>query len=1307
MSKGFLDVQSARVSLRRLADVIADFARREQELTRNFHSQTYHLSSDLEAAVEQINEKFEAEVAAESERYSAALEHLHSRHKARRKRIVRGHKNSQKRIVEEIQKGEGHQVYAAQKATLQSDRNLDQRLIEADRNFAELSAQADMLKQRLDSLQKKSRAATRGYGAWTKQLRAQTASVEQSSAAAKVGADAADLGAQLSTAIDAVRDALRSFQKRMVPQFFRYLPLPVALILSAVLCAGAVPVAQSLEFFSITYLHSAIGFALLALLLGLFYFIGKATSSAAAEQLVSGVAKARSLESAFREQAGVQLQAERDAVKTERVALAQGLDGERKQAATQAATLRASGPEQIDEQLQRTLAKNDAQYQARQAQVATIHQAKVESLRAAAETHHQTLTGSKSSNEGIAAAELEQGWQVLQSEWDAQVPIMYAQLVDAGALADAWFPDWSPDFIERWQAPEAFAHAAKFGELEVDLATLAGTLPKDERLSLPGDSAFTLPMLLGHPQHGSLLIESEDGDKPQIIGALNNIILRLLSVSAPGKASFTVIDPVGLGENFAGLMHLADYQEDIINRRIWTQSQQIEQRLGELNDHMEKVIQMYLRNEYETITEYNLKAGNIAEKYHFLVVADFPAAFTDVAAKRLLSIAVSGARCGVFTLIHWNLRQPMPQDFVAAEFREACVRLTRVARAGFAFGSEETDGLTIRLDPPPSPDIATQFISKVGAVSKDSNHVEVPFSMVTPSQAERWTRQTTHELVVPIGRTGATKFQDLAIGKGTRQHALIAGKTGSGKSTLFHVIITNLALWCRPDQVEFYLIDFKKGVEFKSYATARLPHAKVVAIESDREFAESVLTRVDEELKRRGDIFRSLGVQDIAGYQRAGGSEPMPRTLLMIDEFQEFFVEEDRIAQNANVLLDRIVRQGRAFGIHVILGSQTLGGAYTLARTTMGQMVIRIALQCNEADAYLIMDDSNPAPRLLTRPGEGIYNDSAGAVEGNSPFQAVWIGDEERDKYLAEIRQLADAEGVDYPGPIVFEGNAPAEIRDNQLLARALASAPASSSPSDGARVWFGAPNSIKGPTEIQFARQSGCNLLVAGQRDEAALSILTASMVALAAQHPKDGARFIIFDGSPPDSPPRRQIDALVAAIPHAVVLAKNNTIGEVMAEVHADLRRRSNDDAEAGKAAVIYLMVHGIQRIKKLRYEEDFSFSLDDDDDAGGGNPGSQFNDILLEGPGVGIHSVVFCDTFNNINRFLSRKAISEFELRVLFQMSANDSASLIDTPKASNLGLHRALFYNEQEGYLETFRPYALPDSAWLDEVRKALS
>ena len=54
----------------------------------------------------------------------------------------------------------------------------------------------------------------------------------------------------------------------------------------------------------------------------------------------------------------------------------------------------------------------------------------------------------------------------------------------------------------------------------------------------------------------------------------------------------------------------------------------------------------------------------------------------------------------------------------------------------------------------------------------------------------------------------------------------------------------------------------------------------------------------------------------------------------------------------------------------------------------------------------------------------------------------------------------------------------------------------------------------------------------------------------------------------------------------------------------------------------------------------------------------------------------------------------------------MSANDSASLIDSPKAASLGLHRALYSNAHEGRLETFRPYALPGGDWIEAAGQQL-
>src|SRR6516165_11998091 len=121
--------------------------------------------------------------------------------------------------------------------------------------------------------------------------------------------------------------------------------------------------------------------------------------------------------------------------------------------------------------------------------------------------------------------------------------------------------------------------------------------------------------------------------------------------------------------------------------------------------------------------------------------------------------------------------------------------------------------------------------------------------------------------------------------------------------------------------------------------------------------------------------------------------------------------------------------------MHVLLGSQTLGGAYTLARSTIDQMAVRIALQCSEADAHLILSDDNSAARLLSRPGEAIYNDANGLVEGNNPFQVVWLPEARREQYLDRIRDL---ERQRYSSPsraqIVFEGNAPADIDKNLAL---------------------------------------------------------------------------------------------------------------------------------------------------------------------------------------------------------------------------------------------------------------------------------
>jgi hypothetical protein len=60
----------------------------------------------------------------------------------------------------------------------------------------------------------------------------------------------------------------------------------------------------------------------------------------------------------------------------------------------------------------------------------------------------------------------------------------------------------------------------------------------------------------------------------------------------------------------------------------------------------------------------------------------------------------------------------------------------------------------------------------------------------------------------------------------------------------------------------------------------------------------------------------------------------------------------------------------------------------------------------------------------------------------------------------------------------------------------------------------------------------------------------------------------------------------------------------------------------------------------------------------------------------------------------------------MRVVFQMSSDDSNAIIDSTVAAKLGQHRALFYSEEEGRLEKFRPFALPRQEWLNKVSQQL-
>lgn len=1281
-------------SLERLRKTIRSGLQRAAKLDEELREKTGKLERGTARELRALEERLREELTAADADHEARKARLERYFKRRSARIEQAAKNAREFRLKEVEAKAGKVINRVQRELLEINRERDEALkreIERQREFRrELEEERGALEQ----LIARSRSALRGYPSFARRLDHTLESTE-----VEVVSDRDQILKNVRASRERAERAVGRFSLHPLPQLFRFLPLWVFLLVSAVLHSFAVLFELSIGGEALTWERAGVSFAVSSAIAVVLFYLGKLMALGAARRLTVAVGEAWAATAVGAEEAEAEHRREQDRIQAE-VEQRTTSHRERWNAAdSEEATLRQSTETNLKTRHQAAV-ERAANWEKRSRQRCDEeHAAARRQVQERFEADKRALLSTGEAGRSGEEAQLAAEWRALTTDWDRETAAIYRDIEETKARHDEMFPKWDDALVQSWQPPDAFAGLAPIGRVGVNARQLCAGMDWNDRLVLPGPDEFTVPAMLAIPDEGSVVFETGDGGREAALAALNNLVLRLFSVAPPGRAVFTIIDPVDLGQNFAALMHLTDHEDRLINRRIWTQTDQIEQRLAELSEHIEKVTQLYLRNEYESITQYNRKAGRIAEPYHFLVIADFPNNFSELAVRRLMSIVASGPRCGVYTLMHRDPRRAAPEGFSAEDLRASSIQL-RHDGARFHPGDKPPPGVTLKLAEPPDAALTTEFLRKVGRASVDSNRVEMPFADIAPDDNAMWSAETTAELQVAIGRTGATKLQQLALGRGTKQHVLIAGKTGSGKSTLLHVLITNLALWCPPDQVEFYLVDFKKGVEFKCYATHRLPHARVVAIESDREFGLSVLERLDEELRRRGDLFRQAGVQDLPGYKKSADARPMPRTLLIVDEFQELFVEDDRVAQNAALLLDRLVRQGRAFGIHVILGSQTLGGAYTLARTTLGQMVVRIALQCSEADAMLIMDDDNPAARLLSRPGEAIYNDTAGAIEGNSPFQVVWLSDEERDHWLGRVKDKAAT--IKVSAPVVFEGNAPAQVTENELLANLLASE--SIEPVPAAKGWLGAPNSIKGPTEVAFLRQSGNNLLVVGQREESALAMVGVSLLALAAQQPNNFARFVVVDSTTAGTAHRRFIEGVVAAIPHEVRLAGGGDVEATFAELDTELKRRLERGTAEGSASV-YVFVNGVQRFRNLRYEEDFGFSGGGEESAAV-DPGKVLNALLTEGPQLGMHVVCTCDTVNNVQRALGRKALGEFDLRVLFQMSANDSATLIDSPKAGDLGLHRALLHNAQAGSMEVFRPYALPDEGWITDAGAAL-
>ncbi|MBL7490356.1 hypothetical protein I6A60_11360 [Frankia sp. AgB1.9] len=889
-------------------------------------------------------------------------------------------------------------------------------------------------------------------------------------------------------------------------------------------------------------------------------------------------------------------------------------------------------------------------------------------------------------------------------------------LVSAGEAAELardllpapWRP-WTNPAWERWAAGPA--HRGTDSVYAGILTTLDDPeLGDDASLG----SSAEIPFFLSGRQSTQIIYTPANRD--EALGFARSYLLRLLAVTKPADLRFCLYDPVGLGQSVASLLELAEYDADLIGGKVWSTPDDLTARLTELTAHIELVIQKYLRTEFDSIQDFNAAAGEVAEPYRLLVLFDVPTGLTERAAGLLRSIVENGPRCGVQTLVLVNAAVAVPHG---VDLDLATADALRIY-----FGNPfvlEHDGYKLRMLLSPETDagagpVARRIIDSVGRQVINRTEQAVTFTKsfglfnvmanrglrteLSPAVGSTevddlstwWRVDSTRGIFAPIGQKGAREAAILGFDSEDQYGALLVGRPGSGKSTLLHTYLAGLTTLYGPDELELYLVDFKEGVEFKHYAAEKLPHARVIAIESDREFGISVLESLRGELSRRGELFRATGGRH-SGLRslRETTGEALPRVLLVFDEFQVLLARNDRLGLKAADLLEHVVRQGRGFGVHVLLGSQSLDGLDALGAHVPQLLPTRILLAATQADAHRVLGEKNDAGQYLSGHGEGILNSRAGAVEANERFRGALLSDEDRLVRLQRLRAKADAMGFTRL-PTIFEGNAAVPLdripagRFREELA-ATGRAPI--------RLRVGVPMATAGTADLELRREAGANVLAVlrdpggdgmSPSDGPAYGLLTAA-VASAAQ---SQAQIDVIDFLPVDDGLDDVLQALLGS--GRITLRRRRAFAALVTELAAEVADRVDSDDALRQARLAFLF--GVHRARDLDAEMS---SLDADQELA-----DALENVLRDGPEVGVHVIFWADTVGGASRRLSPRMIRECGWRIAGHMSADDSHSLLGSDRAAEIRDRQLVIGNDERGIETRALTFGLPSAEWLADI-----
>lgn len=563
-------------------------------------------------------------------------------------------------------------------------------------------------------------------------------------------------------------------------------------------------------------------------------------------------------------------------------------------------------------------------------------------------------------------------------------------------------------------------------------------------------------------------------DRPILMpgSVIGPLMLRLTWSCPVGKLSFVALDQETLGQNMMPVNGFADVPGLL---KVVTSVDSIQSELVALQSEIAAITNGALKGDVRNWAEYNAAHPRSPLPCKILVVHSFAGFERGFGlAETVANVLRNGPRCGVFALVSQEAYKKL--DKREAEKLRA-VEFQTLATSGRDLG-KNLRRLKAEALLPELPSNVPQLAGELAAVVKKA--LERPakgFGELFANEAF-WSGDASKGFDALIGWDERDEPVRFCLGDRI-PHALLGGATGSGKSNLIHVLVHALCHRYSSEELNLFLLDYKDGLEFQKYTSSDvswLPQAKTISTVNDPGYALTLFAYLKEEQKRRKKQFG--GLSSYVEYRASGGK--MPRIVVMIDEFHKMFegTTVDAVCDGLN----DIFKQGRAYGIHLVLATQTLNGLQFPGKKGMlDQIGLRFALHSNTGEDD-ILQPGNTAAKEINIP-QCILNESGGNKGANKVFKLPYA-DHKSDVGLA-FRKRCEEGAARNRLPLdcrVFNGMRLPPLPSVSAVSQIIAKAP----PSYDSHLLLGVRNEfLARPFFASFDDEPGGHLLICGENGD------------------------------------------------------------------------------------------------------------------------------------------------------------------------------------------------------------------------------